>query len=55
VIEAALDNQPIGHYPPEKTSRRDSWLKGDYLCAKSKRFFDSIMKRVFQHGKLPKA
>jgi hypothetical protein len=55
VIEAALDNQPTSHYPPEKTLRRDSWLKGDYLCAKSKRFFDSIMKEVFQPGKLPRA
>jgi hypothetical protein len=55
VIEAALDNQTISHYPPEKTSRRDSWPKGDYLCAKSKRFFDSIMKKAFQPGKLPRA
>jgi hypothetical protein len=55
VIEAALDNQSISHYPPEKTLRRDSWLKGDYLCAKSKRFFDSIMKKGSQPGKLPRA
>jgi len=55
VIEAALDNQPISHYSPIKTLRRDTWLKGDYLCAKLKRFFDFIMKKGFQPGKLPRA
>jgi hypothetical protein len=35
--------------------RRDSWLKGDYLCARSKRFFDSIMKKGFQPDRLPRA
>jgi len=55
MIEAALDNQPISHYPPGKTLRRDSWPKGDYLCARSKRFLDSIMKKDFQPGKLPRA
>jgi hypothetical protein len=45
VIEAALDNQPISHYLPEKTFRKDTWLKGDYLYARSERFFGSILKK----------
>jgi hypothetical protein len=55
VIEAALDNQIPCYYLPEKRSRRDSWPKGDYLCAKSKRFFDSITKKGTQPGRLPEA
>jgi hypothetical protein len=55
VIEAALDNQPISHYFPKETLRRDSWLKVDYLWAKSKRFFDFTMKKGLRPGKLPRA
>jgi hypothetical protein len=55
VIEAALDNQSINHYLLQKSLRRDSWQKGDYLCANSKKSFGSIMKKVFPPEKLPRA
>ncbi len=48
VIEAALDNPFSGHYPFKKQFRRSEWLRGDYPCARSKRYYVFILKKVSQ-------
>ena len=55
VNEATLDNPFEGHYPLKKRLRRSEWQPGDYPCARSKRYYVFIMKKVSQPVRLLEA
>jgi hypothetical protein len=54
VMEAALDNRFESLYPPEKPIRRKLWRRGDYLCARSKKYYVCITKRGSRPDRLPR-